>query len=100
MAETPSHKRAKGRAAGPGGRTEVPLSSGRSLDALSRDGTATEVERNGKLDEAVRRLAAAPANRHVLQVPQWDMPAAVEAMRKGKVHGTVKNLSGTKRRSV
>jgi hypothetical protein len=103
MAETPTHKRAKNRAAGQSGQTEVPLSRGRRLDALSAGGTATEVERSETtkgLDKAVRRLAAAPAKRHVLQVPQPNMPAAVDAMRRGKLHGTVKNLSGTKRRAV
>ena len=103
MAETPIHKQVKNRAAGRHGQTEVPLPRGKRLDALSANGTATEVERNESpkaLDKAVRRLAAAPAKRHVLQVPQPNMPAAVDAMRRGKLHGTIKNLSGTKRRTV
>ena len=60
MSETPSHKRAKARAAGKQGRTEVPLSGGRRLDAASPK-RATEVERSGNLGSlkaAARRLNA------------------------------------------
>ena len=48
MAETNTHKRAKNKAAGSRGRTEVPLSGGQRLDALPQGGRrATEVERSG-----------------------------------------------------
>ena len=103
MAETPSHKRAKNQAAGTSGQTEVPLPGNRRLDALSASGRATEIERSGTtegLTAAARRLRDAPASQHVLQVPQGDMNAAAEAMRKVGVHGTVKNMAGTKRRPV
>jgi hypothetical protein len=36
----------------------------------------------------------------VLQVPQKDMEKAVKAMKKVETSGTVKNMSGTKRRYV
>ena len=103
MAETSSHRRAKGRAAGTNGKTEVPLSGKRRLDALTPSGKATEIERSGntqRLEAAARRLKAASAKQHVLQVPQKDMETAVKAMQKTGVAGTVKNMSGTKRRSV
>jgi hypothetical protein len=103
MAESSSRQRAKSRAAGKGGSTEVPLSGHRRLDATTPSGRATEIERSGKiegLEAAVRRLRDARANQHVLQVPQPDMEAAVDAMRKVGVHGTVKNMGGTRRRSV
>lgn len=103
MAETPSHQRAKARAAGRSGQTEVPLSRNRRLDALSPAGRATEVERSGTekgLLDAARRLRDANAAQHTLQVPEKDMPAAAKAMQKVGVSGTVKNMSGTKRRSV
>lgn len=103
MSETTNHKRAKSKAAGPNGRTEVPLSGNRRLDALHPSGRATEIERSGNpanLVAAARRLRDAPASQRVLQVPQNDMDAAATAMRKVGVHGTVKNMGDTKRRRV
>ena len=35
-----------------------------------------------------------------MQVPQKDMARAAEAMKKAGINGTVKNMSGTKRKSV
>ena len=100
MSETPAHRRAKRRAAGPGGRTEVPLRGKQRLDALSKGGgRATEVERSGSstgLNSATHRLKKSGAPRKVLQVPQKDMGSAVKAMRKAGIGGTVKNMGGTK----
>ena len=104
MPESPSHYRAKRRAAGPGGSTEVPLRGNQRLDALSKGGgRATEVERSGSssgLNTAARRLKNSGARQKVLQVPQKDMSSAAEAMRKAGIGGTVKNMGGTKRRRV
>lgn len=102
MAESKSHKRAKGRAAGRSGETEKPLRGGRRLDATTPK-RATEVERSGTaagLEKAVRRLKSSGRPQKVLQVPQQDMDKAAAAMRKSGVAGTVKNMTGTKRRSV
>lgn len=102
MAETSSHKRAKGSAAGRGGKTEVPLSRGRRLDAATQK-KATEIERSGSqsaLEKAARRLKASGKLQKVLQVPQKDMPKAAKAMQKVGTKGTIKNMSGTKRRSI
>ncbi len=104
MAESTSHKKTKVKAAGRNGKTEVPLSRGRRLDALTKSGNrATEVERSGTsagLSKAARRLRDSRASQKVLQVPQKDMTAAIKAMQKTGVTGSVKNMSGTKRRSV
>ena len=104
MVEKRAHSRAKAKAAGRGGRTEVPLPGGRRLDALTKGGgRATEVERSGTktgLDAAARRLKKAGTPQKVLQVPQKDMRAAANALRGAGISGTVKNLSGTKRRRV
>ncbi len=103
MTESKSHKDAKREAAGKAGKTEVPLPGGRQLDALSKAGSATEVERSGnptQLSKAAKRLKASKAKQKVLKVPPKDMSKAAEAMRKAKVSGTVKNMGGTKRRSV
>lgn len=104
MAESRSHRRAKKKAAGRRGRTEVALGGNQRLDALSRSGhRATEVERSGTdagLTAAARRLKKSGARQKVLQVPNKDMDAAVAAMRKAGIGGTVKNMAGTKRRSV
>jgi len=100
MSETRSHRRAKKRAAGRGGRTEVRLKGGKRLDALTKRGRrATEVERSGStagLTAAAKRLKRSGAPQKVLQVPQKDMGAAVTAMRKAGVGGTVKNMGSTK----
>ena len=102
MAESESHKRAKRKAAGKSGQNEVPLSRGRRLDAATRN-RATEVERSGTsegLKKAARRLRDSGKSQKVLQVPQKDMKKAAQAMKDVGVGGTVKNMSGTKRRSV
>ncbi|MBC2710986.1 MAG: hypothetical protein HGJ94_08335 [Desulfosarcina sp.] len=97
MSESQSHKRAKGKAPG---QTEVPISKGRRLDSATKK-TATEVERNSQnIEKAVERLRDSGRQRKVLVVPQKFMPQASKAMRKKNVGGTVKNLSGTKRRSI
>ena len=60
MPEKPSHRRAKNKAAGPGGQTEVLLPGGKRLDARTQGGgRATEVERSGSpqgLEAAASRL--------------------------------------------
>ena len=102
MAETPSHKRAKRKAAGKSGQTEVPLPGGRRLDAATPK-RATEVERSGTtvgLRKAARRLRDSGKPQKILQVPQKDMDKAAQAMRDVGVSGTVKNMGDTKRRSV
>ena len=104
MAEKDSHRRAKNKAAGSRGRTEVPLSGNQRLDALTQGGgRATEVERSGiraGLNAAARRLRKSGASQKVLQVPQKDMDAASKALRDAGIGGTVKNMGRTKRRSV
>ena len=104
MSESTGHKRAKAKAAGKSGRTEVPISGNRRLDAISAGGRrATEVERSGTsqgLEKAAGRLKSSGAKQRVMQVPQKDMSAAAEAMKKVGVAGSVKNMAGTKRRAV
>ncbi len=102
MTESQSHKRAKSRAAGKKGRTEVEIKGKKKLDAATRI-KATEVERSGSMDgliKAAKRLKTSGKRQRVLQVPQKDMKKAADAMKKAGVAGTVKNLGGTKRRSV
>lgn len=99
MAESNSHKRAKIKAAGKSGKTEVKLSKNRRLDSASQK-RATEVERSGTkigLTKAAQRLKDSKRNQKVLQVPQKDM---AKAMKEVGAKGSVKNMSGTKRRSV
>jgi len=101
MSESQSHKRAKAKAAGESGSTEVPLGVKR-LDAATAK-RAVEVERSGTaegLEKAASRLRASNKPQKVLQVPQKDMSQAADAMRKKGVSGTVKNMGGTKRQSV
>ncbi len=102
MSESTSHKRAKSKAAGKSGTTEKKLKSGQRLDAKTPK-KATEVERSGSdlgLEKAAKRLKQANTPQKVLQVPEKDMSKAAGAMKKVGVSGTVKNMGGTKRRSV
>ena len=102
MSESQSHKKAKSKAAGKVGKTEVPLKGNRRLDAASKK-KATEIERSGSnknLKKAAKRLKDSRRKQKVLQVPQKDMTKASDAMKKVGVSGTVKNLGGTKRRTV
>jgi len=101
MSESKSHKAAKGHAAKTG-RKEVPLSSGRRLDAQTRK-RATEVERLGSsaaLEKAARRLKESRKAQKILQVPEKDFAKAVDAMRKVGVSGSVKNMASSRRRWV
>jgi len=104
MSESRSHRIAKKKAAGVKGSTEVPLSRNRRLDALSANQKrATEVERSGdlaKLQNAARRLRDSGANQRVLQVPNHHIDLAAQAMRNVGISGTVKNMSGSKRRFI
>lgn len=104
MAESDSHKKAKSKAAGKTGQTEVPLPGNRRLDALTAGGGhATEVEKSGDpalLEKAARRLKASKAPQKTLKVPHADIDVAADAMRKAGVPGKVENLSGTKSRNV
>lgn len=102
MSESSSHKKAKSRAAGASGQTEKKISGNRRLDAVSTN-KATEIERSGTyecLENAARRLKQSGKPQRVLQVPQHDMDKATKAMRKTGTGGTVKNMGGTKSRSV
>lgn len=102
VSESNSHKRAKAKAAGRGGKQEAPLSRGRRLDAETAR-KATEVERSGDpkaLERAARRLRASGKSQRVLQVPDSHLGKAAEAMGRVSVSGTVKNMSGTRRRSI
>ncbi|MCD4824338.1 MAG: hypothetical protein K8S55_07005 [Phycisphaerae bacterium] len=102
MTETASHQKAKKAAAGKNGRTEVPLSRGRRLDAL-RGNCATEIERSrhtSRLRKAAGRLRDSKVKHKVLQVPHKNLEKAVEAMQHIGISGTVKNMGGSKRISV
>jgi hypothetical protein len=54
----------------------------------------------GGLEKAARRLRDSGKPQRVLQAPQKDMTKAAKAMKDVGISGTVKNMSGTKRRSV
>ncbi len=102
MSESESHKRAKSKAAGKSGQTEKQISQNRRLDAVTAN-KAIEVERSGSiqgLEKAALRLKASGKPQKVLQVPQNDMDKAAQVLRNLNLGGTVKNMGGTKSRSV
>lgn len=100
MAESRAHRKAKWRSAGRGGRVEVRLSSGRRLDALSRNGIwATEVETSGdfgRLMHAASRLAESGAPQKVLKVPHRHLLRAAAALKRAGVSARVRNMHDTK----
>ena len=101
MSKSDSHKNAQSKAAGKNGYTEFSLNNGKKLDAMSANKKrATEVERSGNFSEAAARLKSSGASQKVLQVPQNQMKQAKQAMKDAGISGTVKNMSGTKRKSV
>ena len=64
---------------------------------------ASEIERSGTLaglEKAAKRLKDSGRPQKVLQVPQKDMAKAAKAMQNVGISGTIKNMGGTKRRSV
>ena len=93
------HTQLKKRAAGPKGQTEKKQRGGTRLDAR-KPGQAIEVERSGRVDKALGRLAKEKGVKRVLQVPQQDFDKAVEAAKKTRISVTVTNLSGTRRKSL
>lgn len=102
MSESESHKRGKSKAAGKSGKTEKPISGKRRVDAVTKI-KATEIERSGStegLKKAAKRLKDSGKRQKVLQVPEKDMKKAADAMREVGIGGTVKNMTGTKRKSV
>lgn len=102
--KTSSHKNAQRKAAGKNGRIEVKIENNMLLDSVTKSGKKlTEVERSGNpslLKKAARRLNSRRSSQKVLQVPQKDFENAISAMEDVGVKGTVKNMAGTKRRSV
>ena len=106
MPESEWHERLKKKDAGKTGATEVQLPSGKVLDALSGTGIASEIERGGLpgIKKSVGTLGEAlntgTARKARLRVPQQDIQAAVEEMRRQRVGGDVTNLSGTEKRHV
>jgi hypothetical protein len=98
MAESRSHKKAKGNAA----KKEVPIKGGRRLDAI-RGHYAIEVERSGSrtnLNKALDRLKTQTNKSKILRVPQKDMEKAMEIAQKKGISVTVTNLSKTKRKQI
>ena len=98
MAEGTTHKRTKAKAAGKSGKTEVPISGNRRLDAVAR-AKAVEVEISGqatRLEKAALRLKDSGKKQRILVVPQTHMKKAKAAIRSARTSGTVRNLSGTK----
>jgi len=79
---------------------EPALARRRRIDAAAKDGKrGVEIDRTGcviHMERAAKRLKAANVADRVLRVPQWDMPKAVEAMKRAGVNGRVTNLCESK----
>lgn len=104
MAESNSHKRAKKRAAGKNGQTEVSLCTGQKLDALTKNKKiATEVERSGRTKrykEALQRLVDSGAPVKKLQVQDWYIEKAKKAALDSCVPCIITNIGETRMEEV
>ncbi len=98
-AKQTQHSRLKREAAGSRGRTEKRQPGGTRLDA-KRGLTATEIERSGRIRQALNRLAKESSAKKLLRVPQKDLDRAAELAREVEMAVTVTNLSGSKRRII
>ena len=102
MVESQSHKRAKRKAAGRNGRTEIPISGGRRLDAKNVR-KATEIERSGSskgISKAISRLKTQKNSKKELLVPNKDLDKAKEIAKKSGAKILIQNLSKSRRRFV
>jgi len=102
MTESQSHKRAKNKAAGINGRTEIPISRGGRLDAKNGN-KATEIERSGStngISMALGRLKTQTNAKKQLLVPNKDLDKAKNIAQKKGINVLIQNLSRSKRRFV
>lgn len=102
MTESQSHKRAKNKAAGRNGRTEIPISRGRRLDAKNGH-KAIEIERSGTkkgISKALSRLKTQTNSKKELLVPNRDLDKAKNVAKKRGDNVLIQNLSRSKRRFV
>jgi len=102
MTESQSHKRLKRESAGKKGRTEIPISKGRRLDAKNGH-KAIEIERSGSsegISKAISRLKTQKNAKKELLVPNKDLDKAKDIAKKSDVNLTIQNLSKSKRRFV
>jgi hypothetical protein len=96
------HTQLTRKAAGRGGRTEVPIAGGRRLD-IKKPNAAIEIERSAdpaRIRAALQRLTTQTNIRKELRVPQPNLDRAAEIARGAGIKVTVTNLSGSKRRPV
>lgn len=101
MPKTHRHKTGRDSTTYRSGRVEYSIKTGRGDIASPK--RAVEIERSGSLSglqKAATRLKESRRSQKILQVPHKDMNKAVGVMRTVGVSGTVKNMSGTKKRYV
>ncbi len=100
MPESSRHKQLKRTDAHGTGTAEHLLPSGRRLDALSPTKIGVEIERSGRagIKKSVSKLKEATdsgvARKARLRVPNGDLDAAYQEMRRQRLGGELTNLSG------
>jgi len=96
------HTKITRKVAGPRGQTEVPIPGRRRLD-VKKPNVAIEIERSAdpaRIRAALGRLRTQRNAPKQLRVPQPNLDRAAEIAKRARLNVTVKNLSGTKRRTV
>ena len=102
MSESNAHKKAKEKAAGKSGQTEVPIKGNRRIDAATKN-RATEIERSGNpklISKAGNRLMDSGKNQKIIKVPQKDINKAKTSLKDSGFKGTLSNIGGTKKVSI
>lgn len=102
MAESKAHRQLKRAAAGKGGFTEVAIGGVGRIDAVSKDGRPTEIERSNnqvRIASNVKKLNGLGGG--VLKVPHGNLPMAKQvAKQTATAPITVSNLGGTKKTRI
>ena len=93
------HKQIKNKMAGKKGQTEVKIQGGRRID-VKKGRIVGEIERSGRIRQALLRLKTQKTFKKILRVPHKDLDKAVREAKKIKIKVLITNLGNTKRRIV
>ncbi|MBA7646661.1 hypothetical protein ES703_54427 [subsurface metagenome] len=96
------HRRIQKKIAGKKGKVEIPISRKRKID-VQKGRKVVEIERSGdpkKISQALNRLKAKKGLKKEIRVPQKDLNKTKDIAKKKKMSVIIKNLSGTKIRSI
>jgi DNA-directed RNA polymerase alpha subunit len=97
--ESKLHKSLKRKFAGKKGKSEV-KSKGRKRIDYQNKREIGEIERSGRIKEALKRLKTKKTLTKVLRVPQKDLKKAENLAKKSRIKVRITNLKGSKSKIV